>query len=247
MIRALRYAWAIYFLVLFVVFFLLYYPFFLVLLSRERFYPKAHVLRRIWGRTIMILSGLRPTTIYEQPLDRNEVYIFTPNHFSYLDILSANVQMPFYFNFMAKSELANIPLFKIFFKTIDVPVKRSSLSGAKMAMNMATDRLKNGVSLLNFPEGGIGETVPTMLPFKKGAFRMAIEHKVKLVPITIVDNWKRLPSGGLESGGTPGKMRMYVHRPIETSNLKEGDEDMLAKQVYSIIESKFNELNQHED
>lgn len=191
----------------------------------------------------MFLSGLRPETIYEEPLDHNSTYIFTPNHFSYLDILSANVQMPFYFNFMAKSELGNIPLFKIFFRTIDVPVERNSVSGAKKAYKLANERLEKGVSLLNFPEGGIGETVPKMRPFKLGAFKMAIAHQIEIVPITIVDNWKRLPSGGLDSGGCPGKMRMYVHRPISTKNLKDGDEHKLASEVYRIIEEKFNQLN----
>lgn len=247
MIKLFRYAWAVYFLLLFVLFFLLLYPLFAIYLSKERHYPKAHSLRRIWGRIIMFLSGLRPQTIYEQDLDPSETYIFTPNHFSYLDILSVNVQMPFYFNFMAKSELGNIPLFRIFFKTIDVPVERSSLSGAKKALMLASERLLGGTSLLNFPEGGIGEKVPKMMPFKKGAFKLAIEHKVKVVPITILDNYKRLPSGGLESGGCPGKMRMIVHRPIETANLKEEDVDHLANEVYRIIEERFNQENQNED
>lgn len=191
----------------------------------------------------MFLSGLRPITLYEVDLDPDQTYIFTPNHFSYLDILSVNVQMPFYFNFMAKSELANIPLFKIFFKTIDVPVARNSLSGARKAYELANQRLKEGISLLNFPEGGIGSTVPEMQSFKLGAFKMAIAHKIPIVPITIADNWKIMPSGGLDSGGWPGKMRMFVHRPISTDNLKEGDEHKLASEVYRIIEDKFKDLN----
>ncbi len=243
MIKLLRYVWAIYFLLLFVLFFFLFYPFFLYFLARRERYKKAHVLRRIWGRIIMFLSGLRPSTEYEEALDHREVYIFTPNHFSYLDILSVNVQMPYYFNFMAKSELAKIPFFKIFFNSIDIPVARSSVSGAKKALSLATERLQEGVSLLNFPEGGIGESVPIMGSFKRGAFKLAIEHNIKVVPITLVDNWKRMPSGGLDAGGTPGKMRMIVHRPIDTSNLKDGDEEALAKQVYSIIESRFKQIN----
>lgn len=191
----------------------------------------------------MFLSGLRPSTVYEEELDPDLTYIFTPNHFSYLDILSVNVQMPFYFNFMAKSELANIPLFKIFFKTIDVPVARNSLSGARRAYEQANQRLEEGVSLLNFPEGGIGKLVPKMQSFKLGAFKMAIAHGIPIIPITLADNWKRMPSGGLDSGGWPGKMRMYVHRPIATDNLKEGDEHNLASEVYRIIEEKFKELN----
>jgi 1-acyl-sn-glycerol-3-phosphate acyltransferase len=189
----------------------------------------------------MFLSGLRPKTYYEIPLENHKCYIFTPNHFSYLDILSANVQMPYYFSFMAKSELAKIPLFNIFFKTIDITVVRNSVQGARNAYNLAINRLEDGISLLNFPEGGIGPTVPQMQEFKMGAFKMAIETGTEIVPITIIDNWKRLLSGGITNGGSPGKMRMFVHRPISTKNLKEGDEKELAQQVYRIIEAKFQE------
>ncbi|MFY0643393.1 MAG: 1-acyl-sn-glycerol-3-phosphate acyltransferase [Bacteroidia bacterium] len=243
MIKVLRYAWAVYFLICFILFFLIFYPAFVILLAKESRYPAAHKLRRIWGRIIMFISGLRPSTTYEEKLDPNKTYIFTPNHFSYLDILSANVQMPFYFNFMAKSELGKIPLFKVFFNTIDIPVERSTLSGARKALQGARERLAKGVSLLNFPEGGIGEIVPKMSRYKMGAFKLAIEQNVDIVPITIIDNWKRMPSGGLADGGSPGKMRMHVHRPIPTSNLKDGDEEMLANEVYRIIEEKFNQMN----
>lgn len=144
---------------------------------------------------------------------------------------------------MAKSELAKIPLFKIFFRTIDIPVERKSVKGAKAAFEEANKRLNDGVSLLNFPEGGIREHVPTMGSFKMGAFKLAIENGIDIVPITLADNWKRMTGGGLSEGGSPGKMRMVVHRPISTKNLKPGDERQLAEQVYRIIENKFNELN----
>jgi 1-acyl-sn-glycerol-3-phosphate acyltransferase len=144
---------------------------------------------------------------------------------------------------MAKKELANIPLFKIFFRTLDMPVDRRSKDGAKKAYYLANKKLKTGISLLNFPEGGIGPNVPEMRKFKLGPFKMAMDYGIEIVPITLPDNWKRLPSGEFIPAGSPGKMRMYVHRPIPTKNLKPGDEQMLADQVFRIIENKFNEMN----
>lgn len=239
----LRYAWAIYFFIWFLIMFFILYPFFLVLLSKEKWYPAAHSLRRYWGVVLQFISGLRGNTTFEEELDKSKTYIFTPNHFSYFDIVSVNTQIPIYFSFMAKKELANIPLFKIFFRTIDIPVDRGSKAGAREAYKLANAKLNSGVSLLNFPEGGIGRTVPKMRKFKLGPFKMAIDHGLDIVPVTLPDNWKRLPSGGFEGGGTPGKMRMHVHRPIPTKNLKPGDEVELAEKVYSIIEQKFNEFN----
>lgn len=241
--KVLRYTWAVYFFIWFLVIFLLLYPVFLVLLSRKQWYKHAHNLRSYWGKSLMLVSGLRGSTVYEEPLSKNKTYIFTPNHFSYFDIISVNSQMPFFFSFMAKKELANIPLFRIFFRTIDMPVDRYSKGGAMKAYYLANKKLKDGFSIVNFPEGGIGPTVPRMRKFKLGPFKLAIECGVEIVPITIADNWKRLPSGGLTKGGTPGKMRMYVHRPIPTENLKSSDARRLAEEVYTIIEDKFNELN----
>jgi 1-acyl-sn-glycerol-3-phosphate acyltransferase len=223
--------------------FIILYPAFAVLLSRKAWYGKAHKLRRGWGHILMAVTGLYGRATYEEPLDKNKTYIFTPNHFSYFDIVSVNTQMPYFFSFMAKKELANIPLFRIFFRTIDMPVDRHSKDGAKKAYYLANKKLKEGISLLNFPEGGIGPNVPEMRKFKLGPFKMAMEYGIDIVPITLPDNWKRLPSGEFVPPGTPGKMRMYVHRPIPTKNLKPGDEVALAEQVYSIIEEKFKELN----
>jgi len=241
--KGLKYAWTIYFFICFVLVFLLLYPIFFVLLSKERWYPKAHSLRRVWGNILMKLTGLKGNTAYEEALDNKKTYIFTPNHFSYFDIVSVNTQMPYYFSFMAKMELSKIPLFKIFFRTIDMPVDRSSKAGAKRAYSMAHEKLNKGISLLNFPEGGIGPQVPQMRAFKLGPFKIAIEHGLEIVPITLPDNWRRLPCGEFVPQGTPGRMRMHVHRPISTDGLKMKNEKKLADQVYRIIETKFNEMN----
>lgn len=243
-LRLLRKAWTLYFFVWFLAIFIVLYPFFLVLLSKEKWYPKAHSLRRFWGRLLMFLTGLYGEVTYDdEDMPRDQTYIFTPNHFSYFDIVSVNTQMPFFFSFMAKKELSKIPLFRIFFRTLDMPVDRHSKEGAKRAYYLATKKIKNGISLLNFPEGGIGPQVPEMRKFKLGPFKMAIEHQVDLVPITLPDNWKRLPSGDFVPQGTPGRMRMHVHRPISTKNLKQDDAVALAEEVYRIIESKFKEMN----
>ncbi len=243
MIRFLRYAWAVYFFLWFLAIFIVFLPTFWLLLLHERTYKYAHNLRGIWGRLIMFFSGLRPRTTYEAPLNKNDQYIFVANHFSYLDILSLNVQLRYYFRFLAKSELANIPVFSIFFKTIDISVNRKSLRESVTAFNAASEALSNGDSLGIFPEGGIANNVPKMVRFKSGAFRMAIENQVKIVPVTIVDNWKRLPEGGFKSGGTPGKMRMVVHEPIETSDLTDKDLPDLIEKTHSIIQNTFDKLN----
>ncbi len=238
-----RFSWAILFFIWFLVFFLLFYPIFLVLLRNKKWYPKAHRLRSVWGQIIMFLSGLSPKTSYKAKLDKNEQYIFVANHFSYLDILSLNVQINHYFRFLAKSELARIPLFGMFFRTIDIAVNRSSVRDSVSAFQLAEKAIMAGDSLGIFPEGGIANQVPKMIKFKTGAFRIAIKHNVKIVPISIIDNWKRLPQGGLESGGTPGKMRVIVHEPIQTESLTTEDLPNLIQTTYDTIQKSIDTLN----
>lgn len=239
----LRFIWAVYFFIWFLIVFLCLYPFFLIFLSNPRFYPIAFRLRALWGRIIMFFSGLRPQTTFETALDKSKQYIFIANHFSYLDILSLNVQLRHYFRFLAKSELGSIPLFSVFFKTIDISVDRKSMRGSVTAFQLADKAVKNGDSLGIFPEGGIAKQVPKMVRFKSGAFRIAVDNNIDIVPVSIIDNWKRLPQGGLDSGGTPGRMRMIVHAPISTKGLSSDDIPELMKQTHHIIQNQFDKLN----
>lgn len=241
-VRFLKLTWAIYFLICFVILFLLLYPFFLIFLSRIQWYPMAHKLRAIWGRMLMFLTGIVPKVEFEQTLDKKGTYIFAPNHFSYLDILSVNVLIPVYFNFMAKHSLNKIPLFNIFFRTIDIPVDRASNKSSHRAFTEAGKRLQQGTSLLLFPEGKIGSTVPQMSHFKLGAFRLAIENGVPIVPVTILDNYERMPDDGITAGGSPGRMRIYVHKPVPVDGLTVPDARRLAEKVFDIINQKLKEV-----
>jgi 1-acyl-sn-glycerol-3-phosphate acyltransferase len=240
----LKHIWTVYFSIMFILSFAILYPAFLVLLSKKKWYNSAQKLRRVWGVILLFITGIRSEVTYEEPLDKNKTYVFTPNHFSYMDIVTIGTLLPHLFGFMAKKELASIPLFRVFFRSIDMPVDRKSMEGAKRAYYLANKKLNEGMSLINFPEGGIGDNPPVMRRFKLGAFKLAMEHNLEIVPITLADNWKRLPiDGNFIPKGTPGKMRMHVHRPISTENLKGGDELKLAGDVYAIIEQKMNELN----
>jgi 1-acyl-sn-glycerol-3-phosphate acyltransferase len=213
-----------------------------VLTANKRWYPLAHKYRKIWGNLICNLSGLRQVVTFEEKIDPSRSYILAPNHCSYLDIVSTTCGLPIYFNFMAKYELSKVPLFGRFFSTLDISVNRKNRKQAVEAFYEADSRLKNGTSILIFPEGGITKESPTLTRFKPGAFKLAIQNQVPIIPITLLDNHKRLPDGNI-LGGTPGKMRMIVHRPVEVTNLKPEDENELKQKVYSIIEKALQQNN----
>ncbi len=233
--------WAIWFLVVFVLFFLLLYPLFFIGFSNKKFYPLVHFLRKLWGELIFLFGGFWPQVEFEEKLDEQKVYIFVPNHFSYLDIPMTSVGLNHYLNYMAKIELAKIPLFGKFFTTIDIAVNRKNPIMAVKAMERVKEQLlANKQSIVIFPEGTVSKTAPQLSKFKEGPFKLAIETQVAIVPVSLIDNWKRLPDDGSLTA-FPGRLRMYVHRAIDTSGLKPDDQQMLLQKVYSIIENKLKE------
>jgi len=141
---------------------------------------------------------------------------------------------------MAKYELSRIPLFGRFFKTLDIAVNRKNRKQAVESFHEADRRLKEGTSIFIFPEGGITKGSPKLSRFKPGAFKLALQNNIAILPITLLDNYKRLPDGNI-LGGSPGKMRMIVHRLIEVVNLKPEDEGELKQKVYCIIEKALTD------
>jgi 1-acyl-sn-glycerol-3-phosphate acyltransferase len=240
-LKVLKFIWSFYVLLIVAVPFLITYPILYIFLSREKWYPLGHKYRIVWGWFITTLSGLRQKITIEQELGDGP-FVIVSNHTSYLDIISTTCGIPVYFNYMAKIELAKIPLFGIFFRTIDIAVNRKSVRDSVKSYQEAIKRLQNGISIMVFPEGTIGKQVPNLRKFKPGAFKMAIENKVPILPITILDNYKRLPDGSIFFG-SPGKMRIHIHRPIEVDNLKIEDQEELKNRVYTIIENKLIQEN----
>ena len=144
---------------------------------------------------------------------------------------------------MAKDELSKIPLFGIFFRTIDISVNRQNSKLSHNAFMMAAERLNEGTSVMIFPEGGIHKNVPPMAKFKAGAFKLAIENQIPIVPVTLIDNWKRMPGGGVDNGLVPGRMRMVVHRAVNTVGLNIENKDALKDQVFRTIDEEFAKWN----
>lgn len=141
---------------------------------------------------------------------------------------------------MGKEELTKGIVTKLFFRTVDIPVNRDSKMSSFRAFKKAMEKLENGITLIIFPEGKISDDhPPTLHPFKNGPFRLAIEGKVPVVPVTIINTWRILWDNGIKYGSHPGICNIYVHQPIETASLTIDDADNLRDEVYGIIEQKF--------
>jgi 1-acyl-sn-glycerol-3-phosphate acyltransferase len=199
-------------------------------------------LKKIWAHWIIYSTGIRYKIEYEVPLDKHQAYVICPNHSSYLDIVFTNISFPNYFHFMGKAELLNVPLFRIFFKKMNIAVNRSSVTDSHKAYKRACSDLSKGISIAIFPEATIPECAPNLGPFKNGAFRIAIEQQVPIVPITFLDNWFIFPDNKEERFVVrPGFSKIIVHAPIPTKGLTEADGSQLRKQVFDLIQKTLDE------
>lgn len=141
---------------------------------------------------------------------------------------------------MPKNELEKVPLFNILIRKLNIPVDRKSKVDSYRAFTIAGNYLSKGISIFLFPEGTISKAAPQMRPFKNGAFKLAIEKQVPVVPITFKNNWKLLQTGNpLFANGRPGIARAVLHAPIETKGMTLEDVAALNERVQSIIEKEL--------
>lgn len=155
------------------------------------------------------------------------------NHTSMLDIMLMLDVSKNPFVFVGKKELVKIPVFGFFYKRVCIMVDRDDVKSRTGVYRRAQRRLDQGLSICIFPEGGVPDEEVLLAEFKDGAFKMAIAHKIPVVPITFYDNKKRFSFTFLSGG--PGPVRAKVHRFFETGILAEEDKGTLREEVRNVI------------
>jgi 1-acyl-sn-glycerol-3-phosphate acyltransferase len=223
-------------------FFILLWPFLYYFSRKPSRYRNMNRVRQLLGYFSSYTSGIFYKYHVEEPIDWSKTYIVCPNHTSNLDPTSISLFMKNNFCFMGKEELINNFAIGIFFRSVDIPVNRESKMSSFRAFKKATERLTGGTSVVIFPEGKIPDDYPPRLhEFKNGPFRLAIELKIPIIPVTSPDTWRVLWDTGIEKGSKPGICNIFVHQPIETSHLTIDDADALRDKVYNIINQKFEQ------
>ncbi|MBW4889598.1 1-acyl-sn-glycerol-3-phosphate acyltransferase [Mucilaginibacter sp. HMF5004] len=218
----------------------LFSPFIYYFSRKPSRYKTLNKIRRICCHISATLSGFFFRVKEEEPIDWSKTYIICPNHTSNLDILSMTIAVKGDYHFISKAELLDNPCFAVFLKTVDIPVDRDSKMSSFRAFKKAEENLKQGRTLIIFPEGKIGDEYPPILhEFKNGPFRLAIELKIPIIPITSLNTWHVLWDSGFKLGSRPGVSDIFIHKPIETAHLTIADADMLKDEVYNLINTKF--------
>ena len=211
--------WRIWFYLLVITPLIILLPLLLVTTSKEKWYPATFLLGKIWASLVLYGMGFIPKVNYNTTLDTHKSYMLTANHTSMIDIMMMIYVSKTPFVFIGKRELAKLPIFGLIYRRSCILVDRGNAKSRKEAFLQAQRRLKNGVSICIFPEGGVPDDVHVMLDdFKDGAFRLSIEHQIPIVPISFPDSKKRFRYGF--DSGSPGVLRAVVHPLIPTKGLE---------------------------
>ena len=188
-----------------------------------------------WGaRNWLRFSGIKVNVTGGEHLDPGQPYVFVSNHRSYLDAAPLFAFTGRRMGAIAKKELLKAPILGYGMGFVNViAIDRSNRERAVETIKVATDRLRAGVSFMVCPEGTRAQP-GEMLPFKKGAFHMAVEAGVPVVPIALKNSDVLMGKGRGEAW--PGTIDMIMMPPVETSWVKtDEDLDALVRRVQDLI------------
>ncbi len=219
------------------------YPAFWVTTRREEWYPACFKLKRIWGQILQISLFIFIKRDYKAPLPKGP-FIIACNHSSYLDIVFMYRVIDYRFIFLGKKELLKWPLFNLFFKTMDIAVDRKNRVKAAKSLVRARNYIDDGYAISIFPEGTIPETAPVMKRFKDGAFKLAIDKQIPIVPVAFLNNWKLFSDPSQPFGpASPGVSRVIIHEAIETTGKTDEDLVTLRQKCFDLIQGSVANYN----
>ena len=210
------------------------FPLILITILSEKTYSLFFKIARFWARLILIGMGFRYSINGTENFEVGKSYMLVANHTSMTDIMLMLLAVKNHpFVFVGKKELVKIPIFGFIYKRVCILVDRENSKSRFAVFERAQNRIQQGLSICIFPEGGVPEESVLLDEFKDGAFRIAIEHQLTIIPITFYDNKKRFSYTFFS--GSPGKMRAKVHAPISTTGKTMKDKNLLKQEVRDII------------
>ena len=212
------------------------FPAFLLLSTGDEPKGRKAVFRLIkaWSGFWLWLIGMPVTTIGKMPSDGK--FIIVANHISYLDTLVIFPSIKGYFRPLGKKEISKIPVVGFIYKQIVIMVDRSSVHSRARSMRLLWRVLHHEGSIIIFPEGTFNETGKPLKEFYDGAFRLAVNTQVPILPVILSDTLRRWHYSAWWKLW-PGRNRVVYLDPVPVHGMDIESLPALKQQVYEIMEA----------
>lgn len=193
-----------------------------------------------WARTMSFLTPMRVEVIGREHVDQKVSYVVVANHQSHFDIFVLYGWLGIDIKWVMKRELRKVPVFGYAGEVGgNIYIERSDPKAAYESLQIARERIRNGTSLIFFPEGKRNIRDPQDLgSFKKGAFVTALDLDLPILPISISGTREIQPPRTLSL--YPGKAVMVIHKPIDTRGYSKDTLGELIELTRSVIETGLN-------
>ena len=204
---------------------------FLVVLTNPRI--ASFIGGAVWARLNSSMTPMFVSVLGRENIDKRQSYVIVSNHQSHYDIFVLYGWLGVDFRWVMKQELRKIPGLGIGCEKIGhIFIDRFNSQKAVAAINAAKSRIVNGTSVIFFPEGSRSMD-GKLHAFKMGAFKMALDLGIPILPITIIGTRKILPPKTINL--LPGRVRMIIHKPIDISGYSKHNLNELAQRTKEII------------
>jgi 1-acyl-sn-glycerol-3-phosphate acyltransferase len=201
-----------------------------------------HRYARLWGKTALLANRVKVKIEGVEHLNGKGPYIFMSNHQGSYDIFALLGHLPYQFKWLAKKELFSIPFFGWTMTAAGyIRIDREGTRETVEAMNDAAQKIRDGMSVVIFPEGSRSPD-GSIQSFKKGGFTLAIKSGVPIVPIAISGSRDIMPKDKLTAAS--GEIRIRMDHPIKTENSSLKERESLMKGVRETISKNFKLISQ---
>ncbi|MGD9082103.1 MAG: lysophospholipid acyltransferase family protein [Desulfobacterales bacterium] len=203
-----------------------------------------HKVARIWAKCILAASNIKVTVKGLANLNPTGSYIYMPNHVSNFDIPVLQAYLPVQFRWLAKAELFKIPIFGYAMKRAGyISINRFDRKSAIQSLNKASETIRNGTSVIIFPEGTRSHN-QNIQSFKKGGFVLAVDSGVPIIPVIIHGTWTIMQKKHVLV--RPGNVILEIKKPINTLDYTRKTKDDLMEKVRNIILESYEKNKKNE-
>ncbi len=188
-----------------------------------------HKFQQFWARSFCWLLFIKVEVTGVEHIKKGQSYVFVSNHQSMSDVFAIYGWLPVIFKWIMKQELRKVPFVGGACKAAGhIFIDRSSRAAAKQSIHKAIEILHDGICVVIFPEGTRTKT-GQVNRFKRGAFAIASELKLPIIPISLTGCYEIWPTG--RAYATPGKIHMHVSAPMTSETYDDAFIEEVREQV----------------